>query len=287
VQLAYTSADYPLVADGAHAAAYDIHSVDAVRLVRDGAGGHAVTPVAPLHGGADASAGQPAAGGPFWVVRRDHATAAVSPGHELRIALLDGSYRALDAAGATLSTDLTCSNRDLPSHLPWGRPGGDLRADALSGLAPIRMLRRPSPGYRFSSADGAHWRLIAHLAPHAAGLCADGLAAFQRMLALYDLPRSPSAQQAIGGIVGLEHGAERAWIQGAPVATLMPGIAVRLTVDEAAYAGSSLAVFAHVLDRYFALNAQLNCYTRLRVVAKRTGRELLACTPRLATWTAP
>jgi type VI secretion system protein ImpG len=289
LHLSGTAADYPLLADSAHAAAYEIHSVDAVRLVRDGTKGHAVTPVAPLYAdAAEAAAGLPGQGAPAsWVVRRDHATAAVSPGHEMRIALLDADYRPLDAAGSTLSVDLTCSNRDLPARLPWGQPGGDLRADELSGLAPIRMLRKPSPGYRFEHAHGAHWRLVAHLAPHPAALCADGLHAFQRMLALYDLPRAPAAQRAIGGIVGLEHGAERTWMPAAPVATLMPGVAVRLTVDEDAYAGSSLAVFAQVLDRYFALHAQLNCYARLRVVAKDGGREILAGTPRLSTWTAP
>jgi type VI secretion system protein ImpG len=205
----------------------------------------------------------------------------------MRIALLDGDYRALDGAGATLSTELTCSNRDLPAGLPWGQPQGDLRADELSGVAPVRMLRKPSHAVRFDHARGAHWRLVAHLAPHPAGLCSQGLAAFQRMLALHDLPRSAAAQRCIAGIVGLEHGAERAWVPAAPVATLMPGIAVRLTVDEEAFAGSSLAVFGHVLDRYFSLYAQLNCYARLRIVAQQGGKEILTCAPRLGTWTAP
>jgi type VI secretion system protein ImpG len=35
---------------------------------------------------------------------------------------------------------------------------------------------------------------------------------FQKMLALYDLPRSPGAQRQIAGIVGLEHGTVRAWV---------------------------------------------------------------------------
>jgi type VI secretion system protein ImpG len=283
LHLSGASADYPLLADTAHASAYEIYSVDAVRLVQDGAA-RAVTPFAPLYAGGDEAA---SGAGCAWTTRRDHATAAVSPGHETRIALLDGDFRALDAAGSTLSTELTCTNRDLPGRLPWGQPQGDLRADELSGVAPIRMLRKPSPSWRFDHARGAHWRLIAHLAPHPAGLSPDGLPGFQRMLALYDLPHSPVAQRQIAGIVGLEHGAERAWLQGAPVATTTPGIAVRLTVDEDAFAGASLAVFAHVLDEYFALNAQLNCYTRLRIVARGSGRPLFTGAPRQDAWTAP
>jgi type VI secretion system protein ImpG len=204
----------------------------------------------------------------------------------MRIALLDGAFRPLDAPGATLSTELTCTNRDLPARLPWGQAQGDLRADELSGTAPIRMLRKPSPTWRFDHARGAHWRLIAHLAPHPAGLSPDGLIGFQRMLALYDLPHSPVAQRQIAGIVNLEHGSERAWLPGAPVATLMPGIAIRLTIDEEAFAGASLAVFAQVLDGYFALNAQLNCYTRLRIASRQSGRPIFTGAPRLDAWTA-
>lgn len=272
VQLAYTSADYPLLADGAHAGAYEIHSVDAVRLVREGTG--TVTRFDPLYapGGAGASH--------YWIARRDYATAAVSPGHEMRIALVDADFRPLDAAGATLSTELTCSNRDVPSRLPYGQPQGDLRSDELSALAPIRMLRKPTQGWRFGGTRGAHWRLIAHLALNHAGLTMAGLADFQKMLALYDLPRSPVAQRQIAGIVGLEHGTVRAWVGAAPVASLMPGIGIRLTVDEEAFAGTGLYPFVQVLDQYFALNGHLNCFTRLLVVSQQTGREIIACVPR-------
>jgi type VI secretion system protein ImpG len=284
LQLSYTSADYPLLADGAHAADYEIHSVDAVRLLRETAGAGSVTPFAPLYA---ASGGeQPAAGGKhYWITRRDHAIAAVSPGHEMRIALVDGDFHTTETAGApgcraTLSTLLTCTNRDLPSQLGYGDPQGDLRTDELSAVAPIRMLRKPSPSYRFDTARGAHWRLISHLSLDHASLSAAGLDDFRKMLTLYDLPRSPAAQRQIAGIRGLEHGAVRAWVKAAPISTLMPGIGIRMSVDEEAFAGSSLYVFAQVLDHYFALNGQLNCFTRLQVVSSLTGQEILACAPR-------
>lgn len=279
LQLSHTGADYPLLADGVHAADYEIHSVDAVRLVREGAGAGSVTPFAPLY--AASGGAQPAAAGKhYWITRRDHAVAAVSPGHEMRIALVDGDFRTSDTAGATLSTQLTCTNRDLPSQLGYGDPQGDLRTDELSAVAPIRMLRKPSPTYRFGTAKGAHWRLISHLSLNHASLTAAGLDDFRKMLSLYDLPRSPAAQRLIAGIRGLEHGAVRAWVKVAPISTLMPGIGIRMSVDEEAFAGSSLFVFAQVLDHYFALNGQLNCFTRLQVVSSLTGQEILACAPR-------
>jgi len=279
LQLSYTSADHPLLADTAHASAYEIHSVDAVRLVRDGAGVTHFTPLYTPTGGIEPAMDKPGRMH-YWITRRDHATAAVSPGHEMRIALLDSDFRSTDTAGATLSTDLTCSNRDQPARLRYGSPQGDLRTDELSGMAPIRLLRKPTPTWRFDSARGAHWRLISHLSLNLAGLSMAGLPDFQKMLALYDLPRSPVSQRQIAGIVGLEHGAVRAWVRTAPVATLTPGIGIRLTVDEDAFAGTSLYAFAQVLDHYFALNAPLNCFTRLQVVSQGSGQELLACAPR-------
>jgi type VI secretion system protein ImpG len=288
LQLSYTSADYALLADGVHAADYEIHSVDAVRLVREGAGPGSVTRFASLYaanGAADDTGVQHGeAGSHYWITRRDHAVAVVSPGHEMRIALIDADFRTVSAGApgcrTTLSSMLTCTNRDLPAQLHYGDPHGDLRADELSSVAPIRMLRKPSPSYRFGSAKGAHWRLISHLSLNHASLTMAGLDDFRKMLALYDLPRSPAAQRLIAGIHGLEHGAVRAWVRNAPVSTLMPGIGIRLTVDEDAFAGSSLFVFAQVLDHYFALNGQLNCFTRLQVVSRQTGQEILACEPR-------
>jgi len=280
LQLAHTGADYPLAADGAHAAAYEIHSVDAVRLARTGAHPE-VIPFAPLYeAGRDGAAHAAPERGHYWITRRDHALAALSPGHEMRIVLLDAGFRTTGTAGATLSADLTCSNRDAPARLRWGQPEGDLRSEDVSGLAPLRLLRKPTPTRRFDGTRGAHWRLVAHLALNHAGLTMAGLGEFRKMLALYDLARSPVAQRQIDGIAGLDHGAVRAWVPTAPVSTLMPGIGIRLTVDEDAFAGSGLAPFVQVLDRYFALSGQLNCFTRLQVVSLQSGREIVACAPR-------
>jgi type VI secretion system protein ImpG len=67
-----------------------------------------------------------------------------------------------------------------------------------------------------------------------------------------------------------------------PASTLMPGIGIRMTVDQQAFVGSSLYVFAQVMDRYFAMNSQLNCFTQLTLVSEQTGQEILTCPPRTA-----
>jgi type VI secretion system protein ImpG len=279
VQLSHTGAEYRLAADGAHAAAFEIHSIDKVCVVREARGQTSVTEFGPLYAVRHAGGGAP---GHFWVARRDETLARISPGHELKLALVDPDFTPSEAASATISTELTCSNRDLPLQLRIGQLAGDLLAESSSGAAPFSLLRKPTPSWRFAGGDGAHWCLISHLALNYAGLTTADLPDLQKMLALYDLPRSAVARRQIAGIVGLEHGTVRAWLRTRPVSSLMPGVGIRMTVDEDAFAGSSLYVFAQVMDRYFSLNSQLNCFTRLEIVSHQTGEEMFACAPRTA-----
>jgi type VI secretion system protein ImpG len=279
IQLSHTRAEYPLAADSAHAAAYDIHSIDRVCVVREARGLRSVTEFAPLYA---VGHGEGQAGAHFWAARRDETLAQASPGHEVRLSLFEPDFNPADAGGATVSTELTCTNRDLPAQLRYGHPDGDLVAESPAGTAPFRLLRRPTPACRFDSGRGAHWRLIAHLSLNYAGLTTAGLPDLQKMLALYDLPRSPISRRQIAGIVKLEHGTVRAWLRTRPVSSLMPGVGIRMTVDEQAFVGSGLYVFAQVMDRYFALNSQLNCFTRLEIVSHQTGEEIFRCAPRTA-----
>jgi type VI secretion system protein ImpG len=279
IALTHTRAEYTLAADGARAGAFDIHSIDKVSVVREARGASSVTEFTPLYAVRHDSQGAP---GHFWVARRDETLARISPGHELRLALVDPDFTPDEAASATISTELTCTNRDLPAQLRIGQFEGDLLAESASGAASFTLLRKPGPSWRFANGDGAHWRLISHLALNYAGLTTAGLPDLQKMLALYDLPRSPIARRQIAGILPLEHGTVRAWLRTRPVSSLMPGVGIRMTVDEQAFVGSGLYVFAQVMDRYFALNSQLNCFTRLEIVSSQTGEEILACAPRTA-----
>lgn len=276
IRLTHTEPDYALVADGTHAFAYDIYNIDAVTMVRKDDAGERLTSFLPLYDARSEDAGH------YWLARRDETVAAVSPGHEVRLTLIDPQFSPDAASFATVATELLCSNRDLPGQLHAGAPGGDLQAEEVPDGMPIRFLRKPTPSYRFNAGNDAHWRLIAHLSLNHSGLTQAGLAQFQKMLSLHDLPRSPASRRLIDGIASLEHGSTRDWMATMPFPTLMPGIAIRLGLDEQAFVGSSLHVFAQVLQRYFAMNSQLNCFTRLSLVSQRSGEELVQCPARYA-----
>ena len=277
IRLTHTEPDYALLADATHAFAYDIHSIEAVTVVRKDEAGERLSTFLPLYASLQ---GSQAEHGQYWLARRDEAVAAISPGHEMRLSLIDPQFSPDSAACATVSTQLLCSNRDLPTQLHYGLPGGDLLAEDVPDGIPARFLRKPTPGMRFLA--DTHWRLIAHLSLNYASLTQAGLGEFQKMLSLYDLPRSPTTQRLIQGIVTLDHGSTRAWMPTVPFPTLMPGIAIRLGIDEQAFVGCSLTIFAQVLQRYFALNSQLNCFSQLTLLSHRSGEEILRCPERSA-----
>lgn len=276
-QITHTAADYALLADSTHASGYDIHTVNAVRLIREHANCNAITEFSPLyavkHGASADDEG-------YWLIRRDELVDATSPGHGVRMTLVDPQAIAGSGGLATVSTELSCTNRDLPSHMQFGDPGGDLRSESVPTTTIVRLLRKPTPTYRFGNGNGAHWQLISHLTLNFSTLTRASVGDLQKMLSLYDLHQSATSRRQIRGIVAVESGTVRAWMPTLPVASLMAGIGIRMTLDERAFAGSGVVIFASVMDRYFAMNRQLNCFTQLEVVSAQSGKEIIKCPPR-------
>jgi len=164
-----------------------------------------------------------------------------------------------------------------------GAPGGDLASETATGGVPIRLLRKPSAPLHFGNRDGTGWRLVAQLALNHRSLAQ--LDAFRDTLALYDLARSGSSQRQIAGLTALAALPATAWLRNRHGATLVHGTEVRLALDEEAFAGSSVFVFAQVVSRFLGLYVHLNSFTRLVLVSGQSGKELLRCEPRSGSLT--
>ncbi|WP_165497609.1 type VI secretion system baseplate subunit TssF [Pseudoduganella albidiflava] len=271
--------EYPLTIDLARPAASELYSVDTVRLVTGNGTSQRIAELQPFYGDHH---GQGQASG-YWLVRRNDITADCEPGREIRMTIVDDEMQPKVPEAQTLSVDVTCSNRDVPTLLSYGAADGDLQANGILDSSPIRFLRKPTPSRRFPTDGRAHWRLVAHLALNQRTLSDVGLVELRKMLNLYDLPHSPATQRQIGGIVGLSSKTVHEWVKGAHRTALMAGLDIRLTVDESAYVGSGLHVFAQMLDRFFALYGQINVFTRLVLVSAATEEEILKCQPRSGT----
>jgi type VI secretion system protein ImpG len=278
IAVTHLSADYGVVADTANARGYEVYSIDSVQMVRQRGNGDLITEFRPFyslrHGEGDAKKGH------YWMLRHDDALAAASPGQEKRLTLIDADFNPVQVEHASLSIELTCTNRHFPALLKYGQAGGDLTSLEVSGDCPIRLLRKPTQPHRFDPGFGLHWRLISHLSVNHHSLAQEGLTALREMLALYDLPQSPTSQRQIAGIVGLAHADTATWMRHRRGASLVHGIEVCMTLDEEAFVGSGMHLFVQVIDQFLGLYAQLNSFVELRVLSKQSGEELIRCKPR-------
>lgn len=276
IELTHAAPDYALLPDASPAAGYDIHSVDRVTMVQQGRDGPTLTEFRPYYSLRHGEAG--GRNGRYHLVRRDQFKALTDPGHETRIALVDLDLDPLAIPDASVSIALTCTNRHFPTRLGCGAAAGDLTLEQETNGFPLRFLRRPTPQYRFDAAD--HWRLIAHLSLSHCALSPDGLNLLKETLTLYDLQQSAVSQRQIAGIVGLEQRSATAWMREGGRSSKVHGIAIRVTLDEGAFAGTGIHLFTSVLDHFFSLYGHLHSFTQLTVLAHDTGKELRRCLPR-------
>jgi type VI secretion system protein ImpG len=265
-----TAAEYSLVADAPHPQAFEVYSVDAVR--QQVTNSDAIVEFTPLYARGHGVAGR----GRHWILRHDEVLAVISPGHEKRIALVDINAEALEVQRSTLSLDVTCTNRDLPHQLTYGAPAGDLAIPGESGNSLVRLLAKPSLPQQFAGGQN-HWRLISHLTLNHHALVPKGLATFKELLTLHDLPASPVTKRMIAGIVHLDHTVTTAWIKHKRGSSLVKGLEVHITVDEEAFVGSGIHLFAQVMDHFLALYVQVNSYIELVLLSQRDNREILRC----------
>ena len=271
------------VAPNRHEEGVEVYSIDAVHVLRRDDGKSVSVAYRPYyglrHGEGD---GNTDTGRRYWFARRDDARHRMQIGFSDDDFALSGPDKEMDTVA---SIELTCSNGVHACSAGFAAPGGDLVSETATNGLPIHLLRRPGAPLRFGSRAGTGWRLVAQLALNHRSLA--DLDALRETLALYDLARSASTQRQIAGIVALAARPATAWLRNRFGASLVHGVEVRMTLDEAAFAGSSLFVFGQVISRFLGLYVHLNSFTRLVLVSgtgqdgkERGGRELLRCEAR-------
>ena len=133
-----------VVPDARRAHAFELYAVDSVRKVEKTARGEQQVEYRPYyalrHGEALEATGR------FWHLRRDEHVAELSPGFEYEMsgrASISTSIR-VRKRPRLFQSSWTCTNRDLPSQLPFGMTGGDLFMEGGSLARSIALLRKPT-----------------------------------------------------------------------------------------------------------------------------------------------
>jgi type VI secretion system protein ImpG len=276
IRITDTATAYPIIVDSRRPRAYEVYDIKRVLNVQQGDDSEQVHEFKPFY---SIRHGEPHDGpARYWHVSyTDDETAC---DYTMEISLVDSARNPERPQTNTLSLELNCTNRDLPSQLPFGLADGDLFIEGGTVAKAIRFLRKPTRSYRFPRGRGAQWRLISHLALNHLSLADQGIDALKEILTLYDITRSTANNKQINGLVSIEHRAVMARIAGNPFSTFARGLEIRIVVDETHYAGIGLFMFAQVLDRFFGLYVHTNSFTQLVIVSRQSGQELVKCPAR-------
>jgi type VI secretion system protein ImpG len=216
----------------------------------------------------------------FWLARRRPSERPNDPGTDMYLSLVDLSMRPMNPDASILSIRATCTNRDLPSRLPFGSEDGDFDLEGESSFKRIVALRKPTPPVRPPLGKSALWRLISHLSLNYLSLVEEGKESLQQILRLYDIGRSAYSQNVIEGILRVQSHRHFARVSSENGITFARGMHVDVELDEDQFVGSGASLFASVLERFLAINASLNSFTQLAVTTRQRKEALHQWQPR-------
>jgi type VI secretion system protein ImpG len=276
IQLSQRRYEYPLTPDVRRPYATEVYSVDEVNCINTST--QQTATFEPFYSLRHSSLGGKQEC--FWIARRRPSNRPNDEGTDMFLSLIDLSMRTLSPDGNILSIRTTCTNRDLPSRLPFGNEDGDFELEGSSSLKRIVALRKPTPSVRPSTGKGTLWRLISHLSLNYLSLVEEGKESLQQILRLYDIGRSAYSQNVIDSIIRVQSHRHFARVSSESGINFARGIRVEMELDEDQFVGGGVYLFAAVVERFLGLSASLNSFTQLVVTTPQRKEMLHAWQPR-------
>ncbi len=229
----------------------------------------------------------------FWHIRREAANWAggyAESGTEIYLSLVDHEFNGFinpdDYGSWLLQIQAVCSNRNLPTHLPFSTNEPKMFiAEYADVIKNVRCLLAPTVPVRAALSDATRWQLVSHLSlDHFSGTKA--LKTLKETLKLYDFKGTPENKTMIDNIVAIDIIDSTARVNQKGRISFCRGNKIILTFANDQYGGSGIFFFCTILDHFFAQFAALNSFTQLNVKFKdqdsfyhtwvsRAGREPL------------
>ena len=265
-----TKTEYPVIPDVRRKSALEIFSVDEVcssnphssEIIR-------FDPFYSYRHGASRDRNQV-----FWITSRRPGGAHGGDGTDVYLSLVDVAGRMSQPKLDTITVRCTCTNRDLPSRLPFGNEAGDFEPQGLAPVKRVVALRLPTPTVRPPAGKSATWRLISHLSLNYLSLVEEGREALQEILRLYDFMDSIHVQKQVAGITALKSRRHSARVISENGISFVRGTRVEMELDEEQFVGGGAYLFASLLERFLGMYVSLNSFSQL-VVSTKQRREVL------------
>jgi len=215
----------------------------------------------------------------FWIANRRASSRLDDDASNVYLSLVDRAARPVAPDKDTLHVNTTCTNRNLPSQLPFGNKDGDFELESSAPVKRIVSLTEPTKPVRPPVARLALWHLISHLSLNYLSLVDSGRGALQQVLRLYDFSQTPFAERMIQGIAGVTSRPHFAPVMSDNNIVFARGTRVELELDEDHFVGGGIYLFASVIERFLGLYVTLNSFSQLVAKTKRRKGEVLRIWP--------
>lgn len=219
----------------------------------------------------------------YWVSRRRPTPWRRDSASEVLLSFVD-----LDAAIVTPASDvatarLTCFNSDLPSLLPFGHENGDFEIEGGGPFRRVTALLRPTKVIQPPMGKGLTWRLVSQLSLNHLSITDAGADALREILRLHIFATTDQSDEQTAGILDVQSRAASTTLRTEHGLAAARGRLIELDLDENRFAGSSLFLFANVLEHFFGMYASLNSYSQL-VVRSNRRRGIVRQWPPRSGW---
>ncbi|MFV5490156.1 type VI secretion system baseplate subunit TssF [Acinetobacter sp. ASP199] len=264
--------EYPLISDAHHPEYYQVYSVSEMSLIREKIDKEQVAQqVLPFfamshyrHNGAQF----------YYHLQPDTASTQKS---DLKFSLVSRSLEPQNISSDFISTQLLCCNRDLP----YESYNKDHNALSLNDSQLARrglLLKRPSLPYSFKQSQKEQWRIISHLSLNNLSLMkGDAVTHLKELLELYNLPGSKENRLIIESIQSIDFSLSQKLLDHKPFPLFVRGVRATVRMNNEVFHGSSLYVFAQLLNHIFNLKVQMNSYVEMIVIDAVTEQEVYQC----------
>ena len=269
--------EYPVIPDVRRPMGLEVYSIDSVHRLRRTHGGAETVAYAPVFAVGQAKDDPQHADDVdvCWMAQRSPSPHAHDNGTEMQIALVDRRLDPRVPQADTLSISLTCTNRDLPAHLPFGGSDSMLQLEEGGAIASAKLLKKPTAPSRAALRNANLWKLLSHLSLNHFSIIDGGREALIDILNLYNFDGSASLRKQINGIVEVHSEPGLLLMGKAPRQAFVRGTEITITFDEDQYVGSGVMAFAQVLDVFFGMYCTANSWTRLTVNSRQREQAIV------------
>jgi type VI secretion system protein ImpG len=267
--------EYRIVPDARRDKALDIFSVEDVV----GVSARSSEPVqyepfhAYRHGGREKSQA-------FWYPARRLSEWRADKGADVYLMLVDLDGRPLTPDEDTITIRLTCTNRDLPSRLPFGNERGDFELENSGPVHRVVCLVKPTDYIHPPSERSTLWRLLSHLSLNYLSLVSGSKDAFKEILRVYNFSKSIHVDRQIEGITEIASRPSFGRVVSENGVSFARGTKVEVRFDEDQFVGGGAHTFATVIEHFLAHYVSMNSFSQLTATTLQRKGYLREWPPR-------